>query len=58
MSGHKTRTPYFTRVVAISTKLVLVFSNPNYQEKIWKQESIVKILSKQNLVLSRQIQDF
>ena len=35
-----------------------MFSSLNYQRKIWKQKSIMKILSKQNLVLNRQIQYF
>ena len=35
-----------------------MFGSLNYKEKICKQESIKKILSKQNLVLNRQIQGF
>ena len=35
-----------------------MFDSLNYKEKICKQESIKKILSKQNLVLNRQIQGF
>ena len=36
--------------------VVSMFSCLNYPEKIWKQQSILKILSKQNLVLNRPIQ--
>ena len=36
--------------------VVLMFNCLNYPEKIWKEQSILKILSKQNLVSNRQIQ--